>query len=131
MIHHKNETENMLSSLDTLAEKISPGSGKSSPNQPQANDASLVGTTTITSSVNSIGQRTHFSQSIHPYQKLEQNNNNNTSNNNNSGGGGGGGCGGGGGGNNNNIKSSSNNNNIINSNTATIHNNNNSLAREL
>lgn len=116
MIHHKNETENMLSSLDTLAEKISPGSGKSSPNQPQANDASLVGTTTITASVNSIGQRTHFSQSIHPYQKLEQNNNN-TSNNNNNGGGGGGGGGG--------ITKTSNNNNIINN------NNNSSLAREL
>lgn len=80
MIHHKNETENMLSSLDTLAEKISPGSGKNSPNQ-QSNEA--IGTTTITSSANSIGQRTHFSQSIHPYQKLEQNNNNNTSSNNN------------------------------------------------
>lgn len=81
MIHHKNETENMLSSLDTLAEKISPGSGKSSPNQ-QSNDA-LGTTTTITSSINSIGNRTHFSQSIHPYQKLEQNNNNTCSSNNN------------------------------------------------
>lgn len=80
MIHHKGETENMLSSLDTLAEKISPGSGKNSPNQ-QTNDA--LGTTTITSSTNSIGQRTHFSQSIHPYQKLEQNNNNTSSSNNN------------------------------------------------
>lgn len=80
MIHHKNETENMLSSLDTLAEKISPGSGKNSPNQ--QNDA-LGTTTTITSSTNSIGNRTHFSQSIHPYQKLEQNNNNTCSSNNN------------------------------------------------
>lgn len=116
MIHHKNETENMLSSLDTLAEKISPGSGKSSPNQPQANDASLMGATTITASVNSIGQRTHFSQSIHPYQKLEQNNNNNTSNNNNNSGSN----------NNNSINKNSNNNNNNNS-----YNNNSSLAREL
>lgn len=83
MIHQKNETENMLSSLDTLAEKISPGSGKNSPNQ-QTNDA-LGTTTTITSNIigtNSIGQRTHFSQSIHPYQKLEQNNNTSNSNHN-------------------------------------------------
>ncbi|XP_031634511.1 CUGBP Elav-like family member 2 isoform X2 [Contarinia nasturtii] len=84
MIHHTSETENMLSSLDTLAEKISPGSGKSSPNQ-QSNDAlgTTTTTTTITSSANNIGQRTHFSQSIHPYQKVEQNNNNTSSNNNN------------------------------------------------
>lgn len=83
MIHQKNETENMLSSLDTLAEKISPGSGKNSPNQQQTNDA-LGQTTTITSSIgtNNIGQRTHFSQNIHPYQKFEQNNNNNTNNSN-------------------------------------------------
>lgn len=49
----------MLSSLDALAEKISPGSGKSSPNQqsPQSIETSSV--------------KTHFSQSAHPYQKLD------------------------------------------------------------
>lgn len=89
MIHHKNETENMLSSLDSLAEKISPGSGTNSPNQ-QPPDTMAVQTTIIapattatnTTTTNSIGNRTHFSQSLHPYHKLEQNNNNNTCNSN-------------------------------------------------
>jgi hypothetical protein len=51
----------MLSSLDALAEKISPGSGKNSPNQqsPQGIETS------------STISKTHFSQSVHPYQKLE------------------------------------------------------------
>lgn len=93
----------MLSSLDALAEKISPGSGKNSPSQqhpPQIIGVggvdtimTVVGTTNNTSNMISaaattiasgpasatIGSssKTHFSQNIHPYQKLEHTNNNN------------------------------------------------------
>lgn len=52
----------MLSSLDALAEKISPGSGKNSPNQQSPPSLETSSTT--------IG-KTHFSQSVHPYQKLD------------------------------------------------------------
>lgn len=90
----------MLSSLDALAEKISPGSGKNSPNQQQSPQnisggdiimtAAGTANTNITSGMVSataivpssmvaatIGSKTHFSQNIHPYQKLEHTNNNN------------------------------------------------------
>ncbi|XP_037042747.1 CUGBP Elav-like family member 1 isoform X2 [Bradysia coprophila] len=72
----------MLSSLEALAGKISPGSGKNSPNQ----HFSRV--------ENSTNKTNHFSQNIHPYQKLDHNsnrenglnmsNNSLTNNNNNS-----------------------------------------------
>lgn len=83
MIHHKNETDNMLSSLDSLADKISPSSGKNSPSQ-QPSDM-MAAQTTITASNSTIGNRIHFSQSLHPYQKLEQNNNTCNTNHNHSG----------------------------------------------
>lgn len=56
----------MLSSLDALAEKISPGSGKNSPSQTQSPQSDI-----------SSASKTHFSQNIHPYQKLDHINNNN------------------------------------------------------
>lgn len=62
------EAETMLSSLDALAEKISPGSGKNSPNQQQSPHSSDSSTSTT---------KSHFSQHTHPYQKLDHINNNN------------------------------------------------------
>lgn len=74
----------MLSSLDALAEKISPGSGKNSPNQQQSpHGADSLGTaitpTNTSGAASTTGYiaKTHFSQSIHPYQKSEHISNNN------------------------------------------------------
>lgn len=70
----------MLSSLDALAEKISPGSGKNSPNQQQQSPQGAESVGTATTPGNTSGSiastKTHFSQSIHPYQKIDHINNN-------------------------------------------------------
>lgn len=54
----------MLSSLDALAGKISPGSGKNSPKQ-QNNYQDNNNTTTIATKTH------HFNQNTHPYQKVD------------------------------------------------------------
>lgn len=57
----------MLSSLEALAGKISPGSGKSSPNQ--------LFHGAETNNNNNTTKGAHFNQNIHPYQKLDHNSN--------------------------------------------------------
>lgn len=66
----------MLSSLDALAGKISPGSGKNSPNQQyQGVDNNNTTTATTTTTTTSSTKSNHFNQNIHPYQKLDHNSN--------------------------------------------------------
>lgn len=72
----------MLSSLEALAGKISPGSGKNSPSQQLFNNNGLENNNNNTSShnnntnSNATTKVAVFNQNIHPYQKLQDINSN-------------------------------------------------------